>query len=179
MARVSPLMLAPPLVFSALAAMFYLGMQRADPEALPSQLIGKAAPPVALTLLGDGPPFTDATLRDGHVKLVNYWASWCAACRTEAPMLNRLAAQGVPIYGVDYKDRKDDALRFLAQYGSPFVAMGADRKGLMAIDWGVYGVPETYVIDGGGKVLLRLPGPITPDIWAKTIAPLLGMPLSG
>lgn len=166
-------MLVPPVAFAALAAMFYLGMQRADPGALPSQMIGKPAPPVVLTPLGVGAPFTDATLRYGQAKLVNYWASWCTSCRTEAPMLEKIAHQGVPIYGVDYKDKPADALNFLAEFGNPFTAMGADRNGRMAIDWGVYGVPETYVIDGDGKVLLRFPGPITQKVWDETIRPLL------
>lgn len=173
MAKISPLMLIPPVVFVGIAVMFYIGMQRADPRALPSQLIGKEAPPVVLTQLGDSPPFTNATLRNGHAKLVNYWASWCAPCRAEAPMLDKIAASGVPIYGINYKDKKADALSFLAEYGSPFTAIGADRQGQMALNWGVYGVPETYVIDGKGKVLLRFPGPITQQIWTKTIKPAL------
>lgn len=173
MARISILALVPPIAFAALAATFYFGMQRADSNALPSQMIGKDAPPVVLTQLGDGAPFTDATLRDGRAKLVNYWASWCTSCRVEAPMLEEIARAGVPIYGVDYKDKPADALKFLADFGNPFVGMGADRAGQMAINWGVYGVPETYVIDGQGKVLLRFPGPITPDVWDKTIRPML------
>ena len=170
--RISPLALLPPVIFAALAAMFYVSMHR-DQQTLPSMIVGKEAPPVILTQLGDSPPFTDATLRDGKVKLVNYFASWCAPCRAEAPTLAKIAASGVTIYGVNYKDKAADALQFLASYGMPYKAMGADRQGQMALNWGVYGVPETYVIDGKGKVLLRFPGPITESIWHQTIEPAL------
>ncbi|MFC2969156.1 DsbE family thiol:disulfide interchange protein [Acidimangrovimonas pyrenivorans] len=174
MAKLSPLMILPPVIFAGLAAMFWVSMERGgDPNALPSMMVGRAAPPVILTPLGDSPPFTDATLRDGHAKLLNYWASWCAPCRAEAPMLDKIAASGVPIYGVNYKDKKEDALAFLAETGSPYAAIGADLAGKMALNWGVYGVPETYVIDGKGKVLLRFPGPITESVWTKTIQPAL------
>ncbi len=173
MARLSPLMLIPPAVFAGLAVVFWLGMNRQNPDALPSAIIGKEAPPVQLTQLGDGAPFVDATLRDGKVKLVNYWASWCVPCRVEAPMLGKMAAEGIPIYGVNYKDRREAALKFLAELGNPFAAMGADRQGQMAINWGVYGVPETFVIDGRGRVVLRFPGPITQDVLDKTIRPAI------
>lgn len=172
MPRISPLAILPPVIFAALAAMFYVSMHR-DQDSLPSMIVGKEAPPVILTPLGDSPPFTDATLRDGKVKLVNYFASWCAPCRAEAPTLDKIAASGVTIYGVNYKDKPADALQFLADYGMPFKAMGADRQGQMALNWGVYGVPETYVIDGRGKVLLRFPGPVTESVWHQTIEPAL------
>jgi len=172
MAKISPLAILPPVIFAGLAAMFWISMQR-DQNALPSTLVGKEAPAVVLTQLGDSPPFTDATLRDGKVKLVNYFASWCAPCRIEAPTLGKIAASGVTIYGVNYKDKPGDALSFLASFGDPYTAMGADAAGQMALNWGVYGVPETYVIDGKGKVLLRFPGPITESVWTSTIAPAL------
>lgn len=173
MAKLSPLAIAPPLIFAALAAMFFVSMRNGDNGALPSTFIGKEAPPVALVQLGDSAPFTDATLRDGKVKLVNYWASWCAPCRVEAPTLGKIAASGVPIYGVNYKDKTNDALNFLGRFGMPYAAMGADPAGQMAINWGVSGVPETFVIDGKGVVILRFPGPITPGVWENTIKPAL------
>ncbi len=161
MAKVSPLMLLPPAIFAGLAVMFVLGMSRDDPDALPSALKGRQAPAVVVTQLGDLPTFSDASLRDGEVKLVNFWASWCAPCRAEHPNLERLKTEGITIYGVNYKDKPDAALRFLNELGNPFVAIGADDSGRMGIDWGLYGVPETFVIDGEGKVVLRFAGPIT------------------
>ena len=161
MARVSPLMLLPPAIFAGLAAMFVLGMSREDPDALPSALKGRQAPAVVVTQLGDLPLFSDADLRDGEVKLVNFWASWCAPCRAEHPNLERLKDEGITIYGVNYKDKPAAAMRFLNELGNPFAAIGADDSGRMGIDWGLYGVPETFVIDGEGKVVLRFAGPIT------------------
>ena len=173
MAKVSPLMIAPPLIFAALAVMFYVGMNRDDPNALPSAIAGNPAPPVALTDLGDEPAFTDETLRQPGVKLVNYWASWCAPCRAEHPNLTALAEEGIPIYGINYKDKPENALDFLAELGNPYAAMGADASGRTALDWGLYGVPETYVIDGEGKIVLRFAGPITQRVLEKTIRPAI------
>jgi cytochrome c biogenesis protein CcmG, thiol:disulfide interchange protein DsbE len=154
-------MILPPLIFAGLAAMFYLGMQRENPDALPSVKVGLTAPPVALTELGGAAMFGDADLRAPGVKIVNYWASWCAPCRVEHPHLMALAAEGIPIYGINYKDDPAKATAFLEELGNPYAAMGADSAGRTAIDWGVYGVPETYVIDGEGTVLYRLAGPVT------------------
>ena len=154
-------MVLPPLIFAGLAAMFYLGMQREDPDALPSVQVGRTAPPVALTELGGAPLLDDAALREPGVKIVNYWASWCAPCRVEHPHLMALAAEGIPIYGINYKDDPAKAMAFLDELGNPYAAMGADSTGRTAIDWGVYGVPETYVIDGDGTVLFRMAGPVT------------------
>ncbi len=173
MARVSPLMILPPLIFAGLAAMFYLGMQRDDPDGLPSVRIGRETPPVVLTALGPGAPFDDAALRAPGVKIVNYWASWCAPCRVEHPHLMALAAEGLPVYGINYKDDPEKALAFLAELGNPYAAMGADASGRTAIDWGVYGVPETYVIDGNGTVLHRLAGPITSMSLENQIRPAI------
>jgi cytochrome c biogenesis protein CcmG/thiol:disulfide interchange protein DsbE len=161
MAKISPLMIAPPLVFAGLAVMFLVGMQRENPNELPTALAGKPAPAVQTIALSDLPGFTDETLRDGQVKLVNFWASWCAPCRVEHPNLEALADQGVPIYGVNYKDKPEAALKFLAELGNPYVGIGQDDTGRMGLNWGVYGVPETYVIDGEGRILMRHAGPIT------------------
>ncbi|WP_415183881.1 DsbE family thiol:disulfide interchange protein [Phaeovulum sp.] len=173
MAKVS-LMMLPPLVFAGLAGMFLWGMTRDDPRQLPSALAGKEAPAVQMTPLGDGAPFTDVNLRDGQVKLVNFWASWCAPCRVEHPNLSALAHQGVQIYGVNYKDTDAKALRFLAELGDPYTAKGADRSGRMGLEWGVYGVPETFVVDGDGKILFRFAGPVTQRVIDKDLRPLLG-----
>ncbi len=166
-------MVLPPVVFLGLAALFFVGMQREDPDGLPSALVGKQAPAVALTQLGDQQPFTDGDLRDGNVKLVNYWASWCGPCRAEHPNLELLAEEGVTIYGANYKDKPENALGFLEELGDPYTAIGADDSGRMALDWGVYGVPETYVIDGDGNIVLRFAGPITERALESTIRPAI------
>jgi len=168
-----PMMLAPPVIFALLAVMFYVGMFRDDPDGLPSAREGQPAPAVQVTVLGDKIPFDDRTLRDGEVKLVNYWASWCAPCRVEHPSLEALAQEGVPIYGVNYKDEPRNALKFLNELGDPYRAIGADATGRMAIDWGVYGVPETYVIAGDGTIVLRFAGPVTARVMEETIRPAL------
>ena len=173
MARISPLMIAPPVIFAAFAVMAAIGMFRDDPESLPSAREGQAAPPVVLTAMDGKDLFDDATLRDGQIKLVNYWASWCAPCRVEHPNLEQLAVEGVPIYGINYKDDAGNALRFLENLGDPYAAIGADENGRMALDWGVYGVPETYVIDGEGTILLRVAGPLTQRVLTETIRPAL------
>ncbi|QIZ82432.1 DsbE family thiol:disulfide interchange protein [Thalassovita gelatinovora] len=154
-------MIAPPVIFAALAAMFWIGMGRDNPNELPTALAGKEAPEVRITPLGDLPGFDDASLRDGKVKLVNFWASWCAPCRVEHPNLEKLKEQGITIYGVNYKDKPGNALGFLAELGNPYAAIGADNEGRMGLNWGVYGVPETYVIDGAGRIIMRHAGPIT------------------
>lgn len=161
MARISPLMLAPPLIFAGLAALFYLGMSRENPNELPTALAGKPAPEVIAAPFADAELFDDADLRDGKVKLVNFWASWCAPCRIEHPNLEALAQEGVTIYGVNYKDKPANAVRFLEELGNPYAAMGADPDGKMGLNWGVYGVPETYLIDGDGTIILRIAGPVT------------------
>lgn len=173
MARLSPLVALPPLLFAGLAGLFYFGMFREDPDALPSAREGAEAPPVVLTQLGDAPLFTDETLREPGVKLVNYWASWCAPCRVEHPNLQTLADEGVTIYGINYKDDAAKALAFLDELGDPYAGLGADATGRTALDWGLYGVPETYVLDGDGTVVLRFAGPITRDILEKRIRPAI------
>ena len=173
MARTSPLVVAPPLLFAALAGLFYFGMFRDDPDALPSARIGQPAPPVVLTQLGPDPAFTDETLRETGVKLVNYWASWCAPCRVEHPNLTQLAEEGIPIYGINYKDDAAKALAFLEELGNPYEAMGADPSGRTAIVWGLSGVPETYVIDGEGNIVLRFAGPITQRVIEERIRPAI------
>lgn len=174
MARLSPLMLAPPVIFAGLVAVFFLGMQRENPDALPSALTGKEAPAVQGEALGDKPVFTDADLRAKGVKLVNFWASWCVPCRVEHPNLTAMAEDGITIYGVNYKDKPDNALGFLAELGDPFSAMLADEAGRMALEWGVYGVPETFVIDGAGRIVLRFAGPITERVLESRIRPAIG-----
>jgi cytochrome c biogenesis protein CcmG, thiol:disulfide interchange protein DsbE len=172
MAKFRPLMALPPLLFAGLAALFYFGNMREDRDALPSAREGQQAPAVQLAQLGDLELFDDATLRDGQVKLVNYWASWCAPCRAEHPLLEELA-QDLPVLGINYRDQADRALGFLDELGNPFAASGADVSGRMALDWGLYGVPETYVVAGDGTVILRFAGPITREVIANRIQPAI------
>ena len=171
--KIKPLMILPPLVFAGLAALFYIGMQREDPDQLPTALAGAPAPAVQVTELEGLTPFDDATLRDGEVKLVNFWASWCAPCRVEHPNLLALGLEGIPIYGVNYKDKPDAARGFLAELGDPYTAVGADAQGRMGLNWGLYGVPETYVIDGDGVIITRFAGPITERVLESTIRPAI------
>jgi cytochrome c biogenesis protein CcmG/thiol:disulfide interchange protein DsbE len=172
MAKFRPLMFLPPVLFVGLAALFYFGNMREDRDTLPSAREGQPAPAVQLTQLGDLELFDDAALRDGQVKLVNYWASWCAPCRAEHPLLEELA-QEVPVLGINYRDQPDRALAFLDELGNPFAASGADISGRMALDWGLYGVPETYVVAGDGTVILRFAGPITREVIANRIRPAM------
>lgn len=175
------LMLAPLGIAVAGGAGFYamlrgLGTGSYDPRGVPSVLVGRAAPPFALPPLeATGlPGFTDAELRDLPAPmLVNFWASWCVPCIIEHPQLMRLAREGVAVWGVNYKDKPADAAQFLARHGNPFQRLGADQPGRVAIDWGVYGVPETYLLDRKGIVRWRWPGPVTPEVLEQDIRPLL------
>ena len=168
---VKPLFLIPLFVVGGLLAASLVKLQTGEAN-LPSTMEGRQAPVVTVTPLGGGEVVTQADLMATGVKLVNFWASWCQPCRVEHPMLEKLAAEGVVIYGINYKDKPDDAMGFLTEMGNPFAKMGAD-SGRMALDWGVYGVPETYVIDASGVVVLRWAGPITEDVLANTLRPAL------
>ncbi|MGG7644456.1 DsbE family thiol:disulfide interchange protein [Rhodovulum sp. YNF3179] len=169
----SPLLFLPPLLFVGLAALFFLGLNRENPDALPTALAGKPAPAVMIEPLGEGAQLTDAMIRAPGVKLVNFWASWCAPCRVEHPNLEELAAGGLTIYGVNYKDKPRQALGFLDELGDPYAALGADPAGRMAIEWGVYGVPETFVVDGNGRIIARVAGPVTDRALETTLRPAI------
>ena len=173
MAKISPLMIAPPLIFAGFVLMAAIGMFRDDPNSLPSARVGQVAPPVVLTELPGKVSFDDAALRDGTVKLVNFWASWCAPCRIEHPNLQALSDEGIAIYGINYKDDPAKALAFMTELGDPYAAIGVDASGRMGLDWGVYGVPETFVIDGNGTILLRFAGPLTQRAIETTLRPAL------
>ena len=165
------LMLLPLAVFGGLVAASFIGLEKGD-QPLPSMMVGQPAPPVTVTQFGTGAAPTDELLRQPGLKLVNFWASWCQPCRVEHPMLERLQAEGVTIYGINYKDKPQAAQGFLDEMGNPFALIGAD-EGRMALDWGVYGVPETYVIDGKGEVLFRLAGPITEENLLSQLRPAM------
>lgn len=172
MARISPLIILPPAIFAALAGLFAAGMLRDNPDELPSALIGREAPLTETGTLSGKPPFDPAVLADGEVKLVNFWASWCAPCRVEHPNLAELAEGGLPVYGINYKDDPQKAAAFLAELGDPYKAIGTD-DGRVARDWGVYGVPETFVVDGEGRILERMAGPVTQRAIADRLQPAL------
>lgn len=167
-------MFAPLVISLGLALMFYLGLQRENPNELPSELIGRTVPSVNLTDLRADPAPTDADFTDGNIKLINFWASWCGPCRAEAPILERMAHEmDIPIIGINYKDQPAQAKAFLDSFGDPFIKIGVDFTGRNAIEWGVTGVPETFVVDENGIILLRYPGPITNAILTNRILPLL------
>lgn len=167
-------MIVPALGAASLMAVFLLGLGRENPRELPSTFIDRPAPEFALKPLYDGQPgFATADLSAPGVKLVNVWASWCVPCRVEHPMLERLAEEGVTIHGINYKDRPDAAKAFLDELGNPYALIGADESGRAGIEWGVYGVPETFVIDGNGRVVYKHIGPIQGDDIAKKIRPAI------
>jgi len=168
--RRSFLLALPLIAFLGLTVLFMLRLGSGDPSRIPSALIGHPAPQTALPalngLLNDGAqvPGLDPAMFSGRVSVVNVWASWCAPCHEEAPLLNELAKdKRLQLVGIDYKDTPDNARRFLGRYGNPFGAVGVDGNGRAAIEWGVYGVPETFVVGRDGKIVYKLVGPITPD----------------
>lgn len=172
MARISPLVVIPPLAFAALAGLFLWGMGREDPSSLPSTMIGREAPAVPQTTLSGKEQLTDEMLREPGVKLVNFWASWCPPCRAEHPTLMELSGR-LPVYGVDLKDPEARALEFLEQDGDPFRAIATDPKGRAAIDWGVTAPPETFIINGEGEILYRFAGPMIREDYTNRFVPEL------
>jgi cytochrome c biogenesis protein CcmG, thiol:disulfide interchange protein DsbE len=168
--RRSFLMALPLLVFAALAALFWLRLGDGDPSRIPSALIGHPAPQVVLPALaglndaGKEVPGLDPAMFKGKVTLVNVWASWCIPCHDEAPLLSELGKdKRLQMVGINYKDTPDNARRFLGRYGNPFGAVGVDGNGRAGIEWGVYGVPETFVVGREGTILYKLVGPILPE----------------
>jgi cytochrome c biogenesis protein CcmG/thiol:disulfide interchange protein DsbE len=162
----------PAVVFTLLAAGFYVGLG-IDSNVLPSALIDQPAPRFDLPPLpGDERGFSSADLQ-GHVSLVNVFASWCTPCRTEHPVLNALAkTKRVAIYGIDFKDKPNVALAWLAELGNPYTRIGAD-DGRVGIEWGVYGVPETFIVDRAGRIRYKHVGPLTQNDVERTILPLI------
>ncbi|TCP61891.1 cytochrome c biogenesis protein CcmG/thiol:disulfide interchange protein DsbE [Rhodovulum bhavnagarense] len=172
--KISPLMFLPPLIFAGLAVLFYIGVTRDDPNALPSTLIGREAPAMQLEPIGEMTLLKDAVLREPGVKLVNFWGTWCVACRQEHPQLLHMANElGLDIHGVNYDDTQARALAYLEREGNPFSTLGEDISGRTKIDWGVYGAPETFVVDGKGVIHLRYAGPITDKVLNDVILPAI------
>jgi len=165
--------LLPVIMFLALAGYFALALRPDyDPHELPSALLDKEAPQFSLAGL-NGPGVARDALKGGPV-LINFFASWCVPCRVEHPLLMRLAEHDhVPLYGIDYKDQPADATKLLAQFGDPYKRIGMDRDGRVGLDFGVYGVPETYVIDSTGHIRKRFVGPLTAQQVEKELLPLL------
>ena len=160
----------PLLVFAGLAVLFWLRLGGGDPSKIPSALIGHPAPQTRLPpltgLLNEGAqvPGLDPAVFTGKVSVVNVWASWCVPCHDEAPLLTELAKdRRLQIVGINYKDERENARRFLGRYGNPFGVVGVDANGRAAIEWGVYGVPETFIVGREGKIVYKLVGPITPE----------------
>lgn len=172
----------PLLVFAALAGLFWYALQTGDPSRLPSALIGKPVPEFSLPPLEglkdkdgtDMPSFDSSDLATGKPTVVNVFASWCVPCLEEHPLLMALAEDNrVRLYGINYKDSPASARRFLGRYGNPFARVGTDASGRTAIDFGVYGVPETYVISGDGRIAYRHVGPLTETAITEKILPLV------
>jgi cytochrome c biogenesis protein CcmG/thiol:disulfide interchange protein DsbE len=178
-ARRRLLVLLPLAFFLALAALFLFRLGSGDPSRIPSVLIGRPAPetilaPVPGLFARDGTPLPGIVPADfkGAVTLVNVWASWCVPCHDEAPLLHTLAEDSrIRVVGINYKDQPDNARRFLGRYGNPFVAAGADGNGRASMDWGVYGVPETFLVGRDGKIAYKLIGPITAANLQRVLKP--------
>lgn len=171
------LYLAPVLVFALIAGYFLWGLDPdRDPSALPSVLIDKPVPEFALPPISgmEGPGLTSDSLRAGEVTLVNVFASWCVPCRIEHPLFMELAQRDdIHLAGINYKNKAEDARSWLADLGNPYERIGADEDGRVAIDWGVYGVPETFVVDGEGRIRYRHVGPVDRRAVEETILPLI------
>jgi cytochrome c biogenesis protein CcmG, thiol:disulfide interchange protein DsbE len=172
------LVLLPLVLFLALAALFFFRLGAGDPSRLPSVLIGREAPPTELPpvagLERNGEPVPGIVPADfkGAVTVLNVWASWCVPCRDEAALLMGLSGdKRIRLVGINYKDQPDNARRFLGRFGNPFSASGADANGRAAIEWGVYGVPETFIVGRDGKIAYKLVGPLTPENLERVVKP--------
>ena len=163
-------MALPLVAFAALAAIFWFRLGSGDPSRIPSALIGRPAPQTALPALeglvngGGQVPGLDPTMFKGKVSVVNVWASWCVPCHDEAPLFTELGKdKRLQLIGINYKDAPDNARRFLGRYGNPFGFVGVDGNGRAAIEWGVYGVPETFIVGRQGTIVYKLVGPVTSE----------------
>lgn len=171
------LLILPPVIFGAMALMFWVGMRNGS-TTMPSVFIDKPAPAIVAEALPGIPLLTDADLRSGEVTVVNFWASWCPPCRAEHPTLKALTAEGVRVVGVNMIDKPDDALAFLAKDGNPFLAIAADPKGKLRLDWGVTAPPETFIVRGDGTVAYKFIGPLVGDDYLQRFRPELDKALA-
>ena len=169
------LFLLPLLLFAVITGYFAVPiLTKKDPHLLPSVMIDKPVPPHDLTPLLRDKPGVGPDVLQGEVKLVNFFASWCGPCRVEHPILMRLATEtDLPLIGINYKDQQDAAEKWLRELGNPFGWIGVDRDGRAAIDWGVYGVPETYIVDADGHIRYRHVGPLTAQALRERILPMV------
>lgn len=179
------IVLVPLMLFAGLTALFLVRLNAGDPSLIPSALIGHPVPQTALPPIaglkrdGAAVPGIDPASFQGAVSVVNVWASWCVPCHDEAPLLMQLAQdQRLRVIGINYKDDADNARRFLGRYGNPFVAAGTDQNGRAAIEWGVYGVPETFVIGRDARIAYKLVGPITPENFQSVLLPQIDKALA-
>lgn len=170
----------PLLVFLVLAVLFAYALSSGDPSKLPSALIDKPAPdysfPGMKGLVANGKPMpgvSKADLGGGQVTIVNFWASWCAPCVQEHPYLVGLATRGIRVVGINYKDKAPGGLNFLARHGNPYRLVGTDGNGRGAIEWGVYGMPETFVVDGNGRIVFKHVGPIDRRVLSERLLPAI------
>lgn len=160
-----------PLILFVVLAVFLVRGLQLDPRELPSALIDKPFPTFSLPALGGGDTLDNSKVL-GRPALFNVWATWCVSCRVEHPFLTQLAARGVPIYGINYKDEDAAAERWLQELGDPYLANIADREGALGLDLGVYGAPETYLVDAQGVVRYRHVGVVDERVWSRTLQPL-------
>ena len=180
------LVLLPLVAFLGLAALFFFRLGAGDPSRIPSALIGREAPatdlPAVAGLERNGQPVPGIVPADfkNAVTVLNVWASWCVPCRDEAPVLLKLAGdKRIRLVGINYKDQADNARRFLGRFGNPFAASGADANGRAAIEWGVYGVPETFIVGRDGRIAYKLVGPLTPENLEQVMKPEIEKALAG
>ncbi|MCB9944265.1 MAG: DsbE family thiol:disulfide interchange protein [Geminicoccaceae bacterium] len=166
------LYIIPVVAFVAIAGFLAIGLTQ-DPGVLPSALLDKPAPEFDLPGL-EGMGLATSDLAEGQVTLVNVFASWCVPCRVEHPFITKLAEEGVRVVGINYKDKPEDARAWLNRHGNPYDRIGTDRDGRAAIDWGVYGVPESFIVDGKGIIRYKQVGPIQERDLRDTIRPILG-----
>jgi cytochrome c biogenesis protein CcmG/thiol:disulfide interchange protein DsbE len=173
--------LLPFAAFVALVVLFAFGLNPSrDIHALPSPLIGKAAPEFALKDVLDPTRTVSDTTFKGQVYVLNVWATWCVACREEQEALLAISRRHVvPIVGLDYRDNHDKAKQWLEQLGNPYAAVPFDGDGRTAIDWGVYGAPETYLVDGHGQIIFKFISPITEEVWEKEFLPRIAAARGG
>jgi cytochrome c biogenesis protein CcmG/thiol:disulfide interchange protein DsbE len=173
----SPLMILPPLIFAALGALFFFGLGREGANDLESKFTGKPAPAMTEVALAGYPAVTPEVLASGEVTIVNFWASWCPPCRAEHPVLLQMQADGLRLVGINFKDTEAQARKYLEEDGNPFLAVAYDPSGRSAIDWGVTGPPETFILDGDGVVLFKFVGPLVGSDYENRFLPALNKAL--